>query len=169
MFNRWIDLDARLSSRLRVAERPGGLRALAGFLAHSGDSWYWLLGLGVLWLLGTDFWKVRAANLALGIVVTGLIVFAIKLVVRRRRPAGDWGNVYRRADPHSFPSGHAARALMLAVVTVGMGPAWLAWVLIVWAPLVTAARVAMGLHYLSDVVAGALLGVIVGAGLLMLF
>ena len=38
---------------------------------------------------------------------------------------------------------------------------WLAAVLWVWAPLVALARVALGVHYLSDVIAGAILGVIV--------
>jgi membrane-associated phospholipid phosphatase len=36
---------------------------------------------------------------------------------------------------------------------------------LVWAPLVALARVAMGVHYLSDIVAGALLGLVVGLAL----
>jgi undecaprenyl-diphosphatase len=91
---------------------------------------------------------------------------AIKLLVRRRRPEGEWGAIYRRTDPHSFPSGHAARAGLLATLIAGWGPAWLAPILLVWAPLVILARVAMGLHYLSDVLAGAALGVLVGIGIL---
>ena len=41
-----LELDARLSNRLRVAEKPGAVRNIAVFLAHSGDSWFWLAGLG---------------------------------------------------------------------------------------------------------------------------
>ena len=55
--------------------------------------------------------------------------------------------IYRKTDPHSFPSGHAARAFMIAVLATGLGPGWLAVVLWVWAPLVSVARVAMGVHY----------------------
>ena len=51
---------------------------------------------------------------------------------------------------------------MLVVVGFWLGPAWLGWVLLVWAPLVTLARVAMGVHYLSDVVIGALFGLLMG-------
>jgi len=39
---------------------------------------------------------------------------------------------------------------------------WLVIFLWIWAPLVSLARVSMGVHYLSDVIAGAILGVIVG-------
>jgi undecaprenyl-diphosphatase len=56
---------------------------------------------------------------------------------------------------------------MLAVVAVGLGPAWFGILLLTWAPLVILARVAMGVHYLSDVLAGALLGVAIGMGVLL--
>jgi len=55
--------------------------------------------------------------------------------------------------------------VMLAVLAAALGPAWLAWLLLVWAPLVALARVAMGVHYLSDVIVGALLGLVVGLAL----
>ena len=155
-------LDERLSIRLRVAERPGRLRDLAIILAHSGDSWFWLLGLALIWWLGGDFWQERAQDLAVGILLTAILVMVVKFTVRRRRPEGEWGKIYRSTDPHSFPSGHAARAVMLAVMALGLGPAWFAVLLCAWAPLVVLARVAMGLHYLSDVVAGTLFGLAMG-------
>jgi undecaprenyl-diphosphatase len=86
----------------------------------------------------------------------------IKLSVRRSRPQGEWGKIYRNTDPHSFPSGHAARVVLLAVIAVGLGPLWLGLLLLVWAPLVGMARVAMGVHYPSDVAAGMLVGALIG-------
>jgi undecaprenyl-diphosphatase len=169
MLKRIVEFDKTLSARVRVAERPGPLRTLAAVLAHSGDSWFWLLGLGVLWLVGNDFWKRRVGILALGVLVTAAVVMAIKLVVKRRRPEGEWGGIYRSTDPHSFPSGHAARAIMLAVLAILLGPAWFAVILAVWAPFVALARVSMGLHYLSDVAAGILLGALLGAGVGLFF
>jgi undecaprenyl-diphosphatase len=162
---RLLELDARLTTRLRITERPGGLRTLAILLAHSGDSWFWLLGLLVLWLAGNDYWKSRAVSLAIGITLTAVVVLAIKFLVRRKRPEGEWGGLYRNTDPHSFPSGHAVRAVMLAVLALALGPAWLAVVLILWAPFVSLARVAMGLHYLSDVLAGIGFGIVLGLGI----
>ncbi len=162
MMQRFLELDSLYSHKLRIAERPGLLRSLAALLAHSGDSWFWLAGLALLWLVGTDFWKSRALAFGAAILVTAVLVLAIKFTVRRQRPAGEWGAIYRSTDPHSFPSGHAARAILLAVMAISLGPAWLAVILLLWAPLVALARIAMGLHYLSDVLAGLLLGIVLG-------
>jgi undecaprenyl-diphosphatase len=163
-----IELDARLTERMRIAEKPGALRILAAILAHSGDSWFWLAGLGLLWWLGTDYWKRELLILIVSILVTALVVFAVKLLVRRKRPEGEWGRFYRQTDPHSFPSGHAARAMMLAVVMLGLGSLWLGLLLLFWAPLVGLARVAMGVHYISDVLAGILLGFGIGSVVLLI-
>lgn len=160
--NRYLELDERLSARLRVAEKPGLLRTAAVLIGHSGDSWFWLAGLAVLYFTGPEYWKMRALILAIGIAVTALVVMLIKFTVRRKRPEGELGKIYRQTDPHSFPSGHAARAVMLAVIEVGLGPTWLGILLVIWAILVVLARVLMGVHYLSDVLAGALLGWLVG-------
>jgi undecaprenyl-diphosphatase len=103
----------------------------------------------------------------LGIAVTALVVMVIKFSVRRSRPQGDWGGIYRKTDPHSFPSGHAARMAMLAVLALGLGPLWLGLIMLVWAPLVGLARAVMGVHYPSDILAGMVLGVIMGVILLV--
>jgi len=99
-------------------------------------------------------------------VSLAFVVFGIKLLIRRRRPEGEFGAIYRKTDPHSFPSGHAARAAMLATLAVGLGPPGFAVIMLIWAPLVCLARVMTGLHYVSDVLAGILLGIL--AGLLIL-
>lgn len=161
-FRSILELDARLSDRLRVAEQPGLLRALAVFFAHSGDSWFWGLGLILIWWFGDSFWKQWAVVLFADIALLAIIVLTIKFIVRRRRPEGEWGGIYRNTDPHSFPSGHAARAFLIAVLALGLGPGWLAILLCIWAPLVSLARVSMGVHYLSDILAGVILGIIVG-------
>jgi membrane-associated phospholipid phosphatase len=153
-----LEADARWTDRLRIAEQPGPLHLVGAFLAHSGDSWFWGLALVAIWAFGGEFWKAWSLRLLIAIVITAGIVFALKLTFRRRRPEGDWGGIYRSTDPHSFPSGHAARAVLLAILVAGMGPSWLVPILIVWAPLVALARVAMGLHYLSDIVAGVVVG-----------
>jgi len=156
-----LELDAQLSDRMRVAEKPGALRSISAFLAHSGDSWFWAVALIALWASGDSFWKKWAVVQFFSICVMIVVVMSVKFLVRRRRPEGEWGSIYRNTDPHSFPSGHAARSFLIAVVAAGLGPAGLAVVLWIWAPLVALARVAMGVHYVSDVVAGAVFGVIV--------
>lgn len=168
LLKRILEADARYTHRLGVAEKPGMLRTFAAIFAHSGDSWFWLLGLLIVWLIGDDAWKGRAIALSLGVIVTAVLVLIVKFTVRRKRPEGEWGAVYRSTDPHSFPSGHAARAVMLAVLAVGLGPIPFGILLAVWAPLVSLARVAMGVHYLSDVIAGAVFGLVMGLIILVI-
>lgn len=157
-----LEQDARLSARLRIAERPGLLRSLAVMLAHSGDSWFWWAGLALLWWRGDAFWRSWANTMLIGTITLALIVLPLKFLIRRPRPQGEWGTIYRITDPHSFPSGHAARAFLIAVLATTLGPSWLVIILWVWAPLVVLARVAMGVHYISDVLFGALLGLFSG-------
>ena len=156
-----LELDARLSDQMRVAEKPGALRVISVFFAHSGDSWFWAIGLFAVWIRGNSFWKEWAVVQFVGISLLAALVMSIKFLVKRQRPQGEWGGIYRNTDPHSFPSGHAARAFLIAVVASGLGPAWLGILLWIWALLVSVARVAMGVHYVSDVVAGALLGIVI--------
>ena len=162
-----LEKDATASARLRLHQTRGFRYDLSAFLANSGDSWFWLLGLFALWLWGSRQWHAWAALMAVGIVFLAVVVMGIKLAVRRRRPEGEWGAIYRNTDQHSFPSGHAARAVMLAVVACGLGPAWVVFLLLLWAPLVSLARVVMGVHYLSDILAGMAVGLVVGLGILV--
>jgi len=157
-----LDVDSIYSARINISDKPGYVRTLAIIFAHSGDSWFWLLGLSILWWLGSDYWRSWATILILSIFITAVFVLIIKFIVRRRRPTSQWGDIYRKTDPHSFPSGHAARAMMLAVIAIGLGPIWIGILLLIWAPLVIIARVAMGVHYLSDVIAGGVLGGFIG-------
>lgn len=162
MLQRIQDLDERFARSTQSQEQPGLVRALAIVLAHSGDSWFWILGLGLLWWFGDTYWKQLAVTMLIGILVTALVVMAIKFTVKRSRPQGEWGRIYRSTDPHSFPSGHAARSAMLAVLALGLGPLWLGLSMLVWAPLVGLARAIMGVHYPSDIIAGMALGIILG-------
>jgi undecaprenyl-diphosphatase len=165
-FSTLHSLDHQLSARLRVAEKPGPLRTVAIVLAHSGDSPLWLAGLALTIWLGDAFWRWEAELDLAGVLVTAALVQTLKLIFRRQRPVGEWGQGYRKLDPHSFPSGHAARAFMLAAIAIGLGPVWWAAFMGVWAILVALARVAMGVHYLSDVIVGGVVGVLAGVGVL---
>ena len=104
------------------------------------------------------------AVMAASSIALALIVLIIKFSIRRRRPEGEWGGIYRKTDPHSFPSGHAARTTMLAVLALLLGPIWFGIILITWAPLVSLARVSMGVHFFSDVLVGLILGIAAAFG-----
>jgi undecaprenyl-diphosphatase len=155
-------LDNTLSKKISFAEQPGPMRSIAIFLGHTGDSWFWAVGLLLIWLFASPVYARWAWITLLAVVFTAALVLGIKFTIRRQRPEGDLGQIYRKTDPHSFPSGHATRAILLGVLAIGLAPPWLGLLLIIWGPLVGIARIAMGVHYVSDVLAGWILGVVIG-------
>ncbi len=163
-FEQILEADAKISEKLRVAERPGPLRQLAILWGHTGDSWYWGVLLVIVIIFGAPIYKTWAAICLLSVGIGATVVLGIKFTIRRQRPEGDLGQIYRKTDPHSFPSGHAARSIMLGVISLAIAPTWLGILLIIWGPLVGIARVAIGVHYVSDVLAGWVLGALLGWG-----
>lgn len=98
---------------------------------------------------------------------SGLVVDLLKVIVGRTRPkllfatgTYDFGWFGLRADDWSFPSGHAATAAALMAALWCLWPRPL-WLYVFGAALVAASRVVTGAHYLSDVVAGAVIAVLV--------
>jgi undecaprenyl-diphosphatase len=161
-FKTIIKKDKQLSDLVRLGSLPPALREASSIVAHSGDAKFWWPVLILLWIFGSIFWKQWTVTVTIGIALAGAAQWVIKRLVSRDRPIGVWGRKTRDKDPRSFPSGHATRTFLLAVLTTGLGPAWLAVLFWTWAVLVSLSRVVMGVHYLSDVIGGLLLAIIVG-------
>ena len=163
----WESWDGRLSDRaisLLVSRRR---RLVAGIVAHSGDSQWWLI-LGVLlWWRGADTWREAGVRMIVVTVLGGLISGLVKRVVRRPRPEGSAHLFYLQFDRHSFPSGHATRVAALTVALGAMAPWWGALLLSLWGVAVGISRMALSLHFASDIAAGMGLGVVLGAVLLL--
>ncbi len=161
-------IDALLTAPLVLPQEPRAARFCALGLAHSGDMPVWIVLLAAAWVFGDDAWKLRAVVTFAGLALLEVVVIGIKMIVRRRRPPGTEGLVYRKADPFSFPSGHAARAVLLSLIALRLGPAPAFVVIVAWSPLMVFSRIAIGIHYVLDVVAGAALGALLTAGLFQL-
>ncbi len=153
-------LDASLTQPLTLSSGRGPAQLLALGLAHTGDSWVWAGLCALAWFLGNAQWKMRAVIVFAGLVVAEIVVIGIKMCIRRPRPPGESGMIYRKTDPFSFPSGHAARAAMLCWLSFALGPSSAALGIAVWSPFMVVSRIAIGIHYVFDVVAGILLGVL---------
>ncbi len=159
---RWLLWDERISQRLRLDHRRGLLATFFGWLSHTGDGWLWVVLPLALGYFGSGAWRHAGLTLLAGVLLTAATVAVLKLLFRRQRPQGQWGYLYRKTDPHSFPSGHAARAAMLALLGWAVLPWPWATALSIWGALVALSRVLMGVHYFSDVVAGVVLGLGLG-------
>jgi undecaprenyl-diphosphatase len=138
--------DAALSALMRVPYK-GGLGRLARMLSWAGETWVLIwLGLLPLVLIGSGRLTLRTL---LGLIAVLVLVQLIKGSVHRVRP------VPTGAD--SFPSGHTAAFALLAALWASRWPGrprWLYGVVV----LMGLSRIAMGRHFVSDVLGGALVG-----------
>ena len=155
-------IDAEWSQKMLIAEDKRFLRLILSLISHSCDSWYWLAGLILVWIFNQGPVRQMAVFMAFCMVLLAVIVLGIKFVIKRPRPEGEFGQIYRETDPHSFPSGHAARAMAIAVIVATFGKPWLSVLVFLWAFLVGYSRVALALHYISDVLVGWLVGLLSG-------
>jgi len=119
-------------------------------------------GLALLWWAGHFTRQSIAVPLIIGYLLSVLLTTLLKYTVRRRRPEGEWGALYRKTDPHSFPSGHAARAVTLSMVVLARDVVLAGVLLLAWSLAVGFARIVLGVHFLVDVLAGYLLGLAIG-------
>jgi len=164
-----LEKDQRYSQKLRLSDDKPGIKKIAAFFAHSGDSWFWGAALILLWLFGPTAWRSQELLLFIGIFITAVSVLGLKFLIKRPRPEGDWGQIYRSSDPHSFPSGHAARAIMLTTIMLLSGYISIGIIMIIWALLVDLARIGLGVHYISDIVAGSVIGILMGILVVVIF
>ena len=157
---RSVEFDRRTARLLhRGATHPGVLR-LSMLCSWMGNATPWLLLMLALPLLDAER-GAQAAWLVLALGTLNLLIYsALKRSTRRQRPFEQCGDIHARMrvpDPFSFPSGHTLHATAFAVLLVAFYPA-LAPGLWGFAVLVGLSRVVLGLHYPSDVLAGALIG-----------
>lgn len=118
----------------------------------------------LLFFFARDALRRHLLPLVLAAAVGGLAVFALKIACDRPRPPEHFAalgvevNAPLGAPPdRSFPSGHAQTAFAAAVYLSLLFPRGAALFLAL-AALVGLSRVALGVHYPSDVLAGAALG-----------
>ena len=123
-----------------------------------------IIGLGLVSAFLLLRWKHVAGIVACAMVASVALAAPLAAVVARTRPEGSLAETV----PTSFPSGHTAMAATVAVILALVFRSWVAWVLgTAWVVLMGWSRTYLQAHWLTDVVAGALLGLV--AGLLVWF
>jgi undecaprenyl-diphosphatase len=117
------------------------------------------------------WWAGAALFIFLSIAASGLLTDLVKLLVGRARPMVAGGGF----DPftvgyayNSFPSGHSTTCFALAFAIAALWPRWF-WPMLACAIAVAASRVILQVHYLSDVIGGALVSLVTVNALCALF
>jgi undecaprenyl-diphosphatase len=135
---------------------------LAGFITLLGSGWMMFAFLPALLI---QSFRRPIAWLLGALLTASAIVFVLKVIAGRTRPCNGlawchalaWG---APTDP-SLPSGHAAGIFAFATFVAVHDRRWGA-VALGLAVLVALSRVALGVHYPTDVLLGAAIGVVVG-------
>ncbi len=160
----WIEADRRWALVFhRMAARPQTLLLLV-WASRLGDgiAWY-LLMFALPWFDRTNGWTATFAMAGLGLINL-MLYLGLKRITGRPRPFVDCPGIHARThtlDQFSFPSGHTLHAVSYALLLTWFYPnPSLALPLWGFAGIVAASRVVLGLHYPSDVLAGALTGAV---------
>ena len=98
-----------------------------------------------------------ALPLGLGIISSYAITYLLKFVIARPRPLGISMNFLLNLPDYSFPSAHAAVAFAMLPILNKEHPKG-KWLWIIFVLFIAFSRIYIGVHYLSDVVTGALIG-----------
>jgi undecaprenyl-diphosphatase len=154
-------LDSRLLYAMRTRFHGPRTEAVARFLGTIGEYGAVWFAIGVVMALldgeRREQWLLAAV---LGPFAIGLN-FAVKLLVRRQRPVLEGLPPLGGAPSSlSFPSAHATASFACATAMTRIAPE--AAVLFVLAAAIAACRPYLGMHYPSDVLAGAMLGTALG-------
>src|SRR6202030_2872586 len=152
--------DHRLMRRLNRWRAPRWVRYWMIAATRLGDGWLWYSLAAILLLFGGPqrFAAVSAARLA---ATVGVVVFKLlKKLSHRQRPCQlephCWSKVLP-PDRFSFPSGHTMTAFYIALVLSYFYPA-LEGTLFFLAISIGFSRIVLGMHFLSDVLAGVVRG-----------
>ena len=152
--------DHKLMRRINRWPAPRWVRIWMLCATRGGDGWLWYALGAVILLFGGEqrFAAVGSAALAAGV---GIALFLrIKKLTGRKRPGAFephcWATLLP-PDQFSFPSGHTITAFAVAVSLMRFYPS-LAIGLLFCAISVAASRILLGMHFLSDVLAGAAIG-----------
>ncbi|HEX2119495.1 MAG TPA: phosphatase PAP2 family protein [Acidimicrobiales bacterium] len=140
---------------------------LAEAMAFAGSVWVnWPVRVVVMVLLGVKRRWLQLSAFVLAVATSEPLIGLLKALYERPRPPEG----LLSTDSFSFPSGHAiagaVTAVGIVIVLLPPGPRRWRWEMqaAVFAGLMALSRTYLGVHWLSDVVAGTLLGVTVAVG-----
>jgi len=156
--------DHRLMRKIHRWRAPRWFRILMIMMTRLGDGWLWY-SIGLILLVFGGSQKFLAIGAATAAAAAGIFLFrTLKHASRRKRPCEIephcWSSILP-PDKYSFPSGHSITSFAIAL-SIGMFYPDLQIVLLVVALLIASSRIILGMHFLSDVLAGSAIGILLG-------
>lgn len=152
--------ENRMAVRFNRANSRRALSAFFGAVSTLGDGLFWYAVMAAMLLYhGASALEPVLVMILAGMACT-LTYKWLKVTTTRQRPCQRHPGIRVTTLPldyYSFPSGHTLHAVCFSVVAASYYPVLWA-VLLPFSLLVAASRLILGLHYLSDVIAGALIG-----------
>ena len=169
-FERFDRVELRFCRYLNRSSSSATVRQVFRAVSWLGDGWLWYALISSLpWLYGADGWRAAAHMTVTG--AAGILVYKlIKTRAVRERPYITHSAircVSAPLDRYSFPSGHTLHAISFTLLIASYFPEWTA-LSAGAAFLIALSRVVLGLHYPTDVAAGAVLGGVLGMASLAL-
>lgn len=162
----WVDLPLARAMRSLDA----GTRALAEPITTLGKAEWSMTAAGlvtVYWCWRRRWALANASAYVFFAIACTLVVHLFKLLVGRARPKLYFDDGFYGFEPFklgydysAYPSGHSAVAGALGVSVWMVCPNWLRWPVLVLTVLIALSRVLITAHWLGDVMAGYLLGVV---------
>jgi undecaprenyl-diphosphatase len=163
--------DHRLMRRMNRWRAPRWIRFWMITATRMGDGWLWY-GLGVILLIFGGAQRFSATAAATSSGLAGILVFkTLKLLSQRPRPCQVEPHCWSKVlppDKFSFPSGHTMTAFSVALVISYFYPV-LEGPLFFLAISIALSRIVLGMHFLSDVLAGVVLGIGLGCAAITAF
>lgn len=169
-WSRFQSFELELCRRATRAQERGLVLLVFRLVSRLGDGPAWFaLALLLPLAYGLDALPTVARMTVVGVTAT-LVSAGLKRLTARTRPFLAHAGIQAGARPldrYSFPSGHTLHAVAFSIV-VTASHAELALFLLPFTLAVAASRVALGLHYPTDVAAGAAFGATLAGVLLAL-
>ncbi len=146
-----------LCNRVNLIPSLGAVFALASRL---GNGVFWYVLMAVLPFVAGRAGLITCIRMAATGLLCTCVYAQLKERIRRPRPYHAVDGLHTTVAPldrFSFPSGHTMHAFAFTIIATVSFPA-LGWILVPFTLLVAASRLVLGLHWCSDVIAGAALG-----------